>query len=462
MAPDVRATDFGSIPAEWRLEPVSSVGEVQIGRARSPATDTGPNMVPYLRVANVFDGWIDYSDVYSMHFAEAEQKRYMLRRGDILLNEGQSTELVGRSAIYDGPENRYCYQNSLVNFRCGPEVDSRFARAVFKRWLDIGHFKSIVKQTTSMAHLGGTRFANLLFPLPKLGEQKRIAEILGTLDEAIHRSEQIITKLKRVQQGLLHDLLTRGVDDNGELRDPLRHPEQFMGSDIGTIPQAWEAAPFRDYGASDRPYLKTGPFGSSLKQEHWVEHGIPVITIGALGEGDFIRSELLHVSEATAKQLAAYRVRQGDIVFSRVADVGRSVVVQDREEGWLMSSNLMWIALDQRRTSPAFVQANIAANPIVRSQIRRFVNAGGREVANARVLNSLVLPWPNVLEQERIVALLAASSDRITREETALAKLRLLKRGLADDLLTGRVRVTGERTTSRRSDPTSVQLGLEL
>ena len=75
--------------------------------------------------------------------------------------------------------------------------------------------------------------------LPPLPEQHRIAEILDTLDEAIRKTEQVIAKLDQMKQGLLHDLLTRGLDDNGELRDPVRHPEQFKDSPLGRIPKDW-------------------------------------------------------------------------------------------------------------------------------------------------------------------------------------------------------------------------------
>ena len=81
------------------------------------------------------------------------------------------------------------------------------------------------------------RFAVPLFPKP---EQARIAEVLDTVDEAIHSTEQVIAKLDQVKRGLLHDLLTRGIDDNGEIRDPVRHPEQFKDSPLGRIPKAWE------------------------------------------------------------------------------------------------------------------------------------------------------------------------------------------------------------------------------
>ena len=98
--------------------------------------------------------------------------------------------------------------------------------------------------------------------LPPLPEQRRIAEILDTLDEAIRKTEQVIAKLQQMKQGLLHDLLTRGIDDNGELRDPDRHPEQFKDSPLGRIPREWEVAtatsrcytPVRTARSRDEPY----------------------------------------------------------------------------------------------------------------------------------------------------------------------------------------------------------------
>ena len=118
---------------------------------------------------------------------------------------------------------------------------------------------------------------------PPIDEQHLIADILDTLDTTIRKTEALIAKLKLVKQGLLHDLLTRGVDENGELRDPERHPEQFKDSELGRIPVNWKVAPVTDFEPEGRSVLKTGPFGSSLKQEHWVDDGVSVITIGSLG-----------------------------------------------------------------------------------------------------------------------------------------------------------------------------------
>lgn len=204
-------TMLGRIPAEWEVVRVEQVGEVRLGRQRSPQHQTGHYTTPYLRVANVYDGWIDYSDVLSMDFTPSERESYMLQPGDILLNEGQSLELVGRSAIYDGAQQTYCFQNTLVRFRCNATSIPEYCQAVFKYWLDIGRFTTVAKQTTSIAHLGADRFAKMHFPRPSISEQQRIAETLRVSSERVRAEEAYRDKLKLLKQGLMDDLLTGRV-----------------------------------------------------------------------------------------------------------------------------------------------------------------------------------------------------------------------------------------------------------
>lgn len=101
---------------------------------------------------------------------------------------------------------------------------------------------------------------------PPLPEQRRIAEILDTIDNAIKRTESLISKLKAMKHGLLHDLLTHGLDKNGKLRDPKAHPEQFKDSPLGRIPREWviqelgKAAPKIQDGTHFSPKTTSGPF----------------------------------------------------------------------------------------------------------------------------------------------------------------------------------------------------------
>src|ERR1700733_9875716 len=133
--------------ADARLFRIADIGTVALGRQRSQALETTRTQAPYLRVANVMDGFINYSNVLSMSFSAAERVFYELRAGDILLNEGQETDLIGRSAIYDGPPGMF-FQNTLIRFRPGPMICPSYAQAIFSHWRRNGNFGRVATQTT--------------------------------------------------------------------------------------------------------------------------------------------------------------------------------------------------------------------------------------------------------------------------------------------------------------------------
>lgn len=172
--PDV--SDLPQLPQGWCWTKIGNVGQVQLGRQRSPKNHHGPHMRPYLRVANVFEDRIDISDMLEMNFSPAEYKTYRLEPGDILLNEGQSPHLVGRPAMYRGEVPGSCFQNTLVRFRACVGVDPKYALIVFLSQLHSLRYLPIAKITTNIAHLGAERFANVEFPLPPLEEQIRIVQ----------------------------------------------------------------------------------------------------------------------------------------------------------------------------------------------------------------------------------------------------------------------------------------------
>ena len=205
-----KQTEIGEIPEDWRLFRIEQVGVVEGGRQRSPKAQGTPR--PYLRVANVYDGYIDTTSLLSMPFSEPEFARLRLVPGDLLLNEGQSKELVGRCAQYSGEPRDCCFQNTLVRFRAGERIGARFAFWVFRHYFYSGVFSAIARQTTSIAHLGVSRFANLKLAVPDLEEQAAIVEGLETLNarEEIERCR--LSQLGIVKSALMSVLLT------GELR----------------------------------------------------------------------------------------------------------------------------------------------------------------------------------------------------------------------------------------------------
>ena len=280
--------------------------------------------------------------------------------------------------------------------------------------------------------------------LPTIGQdqQKKIAAILTSIDTAIEKTEALIAKYQQIKAGLMHDLFTRGVLPNGQLRPPREQArELYQETAIGWIPKEWEVSGLAAKGRAGTNWIRTGPFGSALKGEHWRTHGHPVITIGALGEGEILPEGLLFVDDRDASRLRDFQLKAGDVVFSRVADVGRSIVVRGNQTGWIMSSNLMRIAVDEDCARPDFLQMALASDARVKAQIRARVNSGGRDVANSHVMNQLRFVWPDVTEQDRIIALSDKASRNLHIEQQKAAKLHLQKLGLMLDLLTGKVQV---------------------
>jgi type I restriction enzyme, S subunit len=157
-------SELPELPEGWMWATVEQVGHVQLGRQRAPKYHHGVHMRPYLRVANVFEDRIDTTDILHMNFTPEEFRTYSLQHGDILLNEGQSLELVGRPAMYRDEVPGACFQNTLVRFRPSQGLTSEFALCVFRSYLHNGRFQRIAKWTTNIAHLGAGRFAEVEFP----------------------------------------------------------------------------------------------------------------------------------------------------------------------------------------------------------------------------------------------------------------------------------------------------------
>ncbi|WP_302609545.1 restriction endonuclease subunit S [uncultured Bacteroides sp.] len=262
-------------------------------------------------------------------------------------------------------------------------------------------------------------------------DQERIVATLKSLDIAITETETLIAKYELVKRGLMHDLLTNGIDKNGNIRAPQTHTYKI--SPLGLIPQEWDAVKLREIGSDN--YLKTGPFGSSLKTEHWQIVGVPVITIGAIGESDFITENLLFISEEKATELQAYRMQTGDILFSRVADVGRALVIKEENEGWVMSSNFMRLRLDQNKVLPQFIFLYIKYHPGFSTEIAQQINASGRSLTNSKILNNLDFLKIPKNEQIAICNFANRIDEFIKRESLTRIKLLNQKIGLLHDLL---------------------------
>lgn len=407
------------------------------GLSASEYTESGPYLIAGKHIERGVIDWQNCDHISDFRYRESFE--IALALGDVILTKDGT---IGRVARVDELPGTATINGTMMLVRSGEDIDYRF----LYHFLNGSGFKKLIQDKisgSSIPHIFQRDMVNLPISFPSIEKQSALADVLDAVDVVIRETYEIIGKLRGVKQGLLHDLLTRGIDANGELRPPQSEASHlYQQSPLGLIPREWSASGLAKVAPRNRSVIRTGPFGSSLKGEHWRETGRPVVTIGSLGDGVFIKGELLYIDESTAKMLSDFELAPGDIVFSRVADVGRSVVVTESERGWIMSSNFMRISVDREMVRPKYLQMLLAASPIVRSQLRATVNSAGRDVANSSVLLGLQFPWPTIGEQERIIDATASVQTRLDGEEFQLQKLLSTKNGLMDDLLTGRVRVT--------------------
>ena len=195
------------LPHGWAEVRTDEAGAIDLGRQRSPRYHQGPNMKPYLRVANVFEDRIDASDLKTMHFEPADFERFKLLPGEVLLNEGQSPEWLGRPAIYRGDPPDVAFTNSLLRFRPCAAVKPEWALAVFRHHMHAGRFARESRITTNIAHLSSRRLSAVEFRVPPLAEQGRIVkaieEAFSKLDAGEAGLRTVRQLLKRMRDAIL-------------------------------------------------------------------------------------------------------------------------------------------------------------------------------------------------------------------------------------------------------------------
>ncbi|HEY7329595.1 MAG TPA: restriction endonuclease subunit S [Gemmataceae bacterium] len=228
MLPPLDSSNLAELPPNWCWASVNQVGEVRLGRQRSPAHHDGLYMRPYLRVANVFENRIDTNDVLQMNFTPAEYEVYRLEFGDILLNEGQSLHLVGRPAMYRDEVPGACFQNTLVRFRADPGVLPEYSLYLFLAYLHNRRFQKVARWTVNIAHLGADRFSSIEFPLPPVDEQRAIvAKVEQQLSDIEATDNYITASLKRAAR-LRQSILKEAFAGRLVPQDPNDEPASVL------------------------------------------------------------------------------------------------------------------------------------------------------------------------------------------------------------------------------------------
>ncbi len=221
----------------------------------------------------------------------------------------------------------------------------------------------------------------------------------------------------------------------------------YKKTKLGWIPEEWEVIPFKDIVDEKIKWSLTGgPFGSDLKSEHYTDSGIRIIQLQNMGDGFFIEKGLVYTSVDKADELLGCNIYPNEIILSKMGDpVARACIIpRNREHRYLMSSDGIRVVPDRLRYDKYFVKEYINYS-IFRNIAISHSTGSTRLRIGLKDLKKLPFPLFPLPEQQKIADILSTWDRGIQQLQALVEQLRLRKKGLMQQLLTGKKRLAGFR-----------------
>lgn len=438
------------LPEGWSLPRLAQLAtDVQPGFACGRHADSATG-IPQLRPMNVTRaGNIDLKTLVYVPKAEASRDERWLRQGDIVFNNTNSAELVGKTACYDLPEPR-AFSNHMTRVRCdGRALDPRFcALALHEKWLQ-GHFESICNNHVSQASVGRKALLETLIPLPPLAEQKRILAkveaLLARVNASRARLARVSTMLKRFRQSAL------AAASSGRLTAAWResHPDVERASELvarigvecqrdgggvesglSEIPDKWVWLRFDFLIGELRNGISTKP--------NIDPPGTKILRISSVRVGSVSLNDVRFLPKAH-DLISFYRLRNDDLLFTRyngsldllgVCGMVRGIP----EEAVLYPDKLIRVRFDHTYVLPAFVEI-FFQSPEARDRLTaKAKSSAGQQGVSGADIRVQPIALPPLEEQREIVrrveALFKLADAIEKRVQTATARAERLKQSI--------------------------------
>ncbi len=170
-----------------------------------------PITLPYLRVANVQDGFVDLSEIKHIVIDKNKAERYLLQNGDVLFNEGGDNDKLGRGCVWEAKINPCAHQNHVFAVRCSSKISPYYLAIFAASTIGKQFFLNAAKQTTNLASINSSQLKLFPVPLPLINEQLQIMEVIRCVDNNITAKQDLLDNMQLIKTALMQILLTGEV-----------------------------------------------------------------------------------------------------------------------------------------------------------------------------------------------------------------------------------------------------------
>ncbi len=426
-----------TIPDGWhKIESINHLGKILNGLSGKKKEDFGEGE-PFITYVNVFkNSRINDEEVDFVRIKKGEYQNKTIYGDLIFTTSSETIKEVGMTSVFLGRTksfylNSFCFIFRLNDFKV---LLPEFVQYLF-RSDSVRYNISLLGQGSTRYNLSKTRLLKeLKLVVPKsIKEQQSIAAILSKIDEAIAQTEALIAKYNRIKTGLMQDLLTKGIDENGNIRSEATH--EFKDSPLGRIPKEWDVVKLFELS------LKIGD-GTHSSVNFSDNDEVPFLFVSCIRPNKIDWTKITSISLDEYKKISKGKEpKAGTVLYSLVGSYGNAVTLQS-DDKLSFQRHIGFIETKRDILLPEFltlffnsVYGNLQANDLAVGNAQKTITLGA--------LKEFKILKPTIDEQNLIIAKFSIIETHLSKSNTELSKLKSIKTGLMKDLLSGRVRVKG-------------------
>ena len=433
---------LGVVPEHWGVKPLRYLGRFRKGLTITKAdlTDIGIPCLNYGEVHSLYPFEVN-QDIQALkcvpaEYLETEPSSYISYGDFVFADTSEDLEGVGNFTHVSGLEPLFAGYHTII-YSLDSDVSSRFLAYclesfAFRTQLRMGVKGVKVFSVTQEILRGGIAW------IPTTAEQTQIARFLdhetARIDALIKEQKRLIGLLKEKRQAVISHAVTKGLDPTVLTKD--------SGVEwLGEVPAHWVISQLK-FNTSE---MQTGPFGSQLHAEDYVDGGVPLINPAHMIDGKISPDPQISVDEVTWQRLKRHALAAGDIIFARRGELGRCAIVTKEQEGWLCGTGSLKAQLNTQLIAE-YAYLLITSKGAV-AELSLESKGSTMENLNTETLGRIKLPLPPVSEQSAILEYIHEVSGQFgALVETAESGINLIterRSALISATVTGKIDVRG-------------------